>query len=106
MGKSSLINALSGRYLAEVSDVEIGTSEAKRYAYEADGHVFFEVIDTRGIGESELFNTKADDTLKDVLLSFEPDAVLFLQKATERAHIDKDVAITKKIMKKQLMAFL
>ncbi|WP_432352480.1 GTPase [Sporosarcina sp. A2] len=100
VGKSSLINALSGRYLAEVSDVEIGTSEAKRYAYEADGHVFFEVIDTRGIGESELFNTKADDTLKDVLLSFEPDAVLFLQKATERAHIDKDVAITKKIMKK------
>ncbi|WP_025786290.1 GTPase [Sporosarcina sp. D27] len=100
VGKSSLINALSGRYLAEVSEVEIGTKEAKRYAYEADGHVYFEVIDTRGIGESETFDTKAEDTLKDVIHSFEPDAVLFLQKATERAHIDKDVAVTKKIMKK------
>ena len=30
VGKSSLINAMSGRYLAEVSDVEIGTIEARR----------------------------------------------------------------------------
>ena len=100
VGKSSLINALSGRYLAEVSDVEIGTKEAKRYAYEADGHVYFEVIDTRGIGESESFDTKAEDALKDVIHSFQPDAVLFLQKASERAHIDKDVQVTKRIMDK------
>ncbi|MDW0110233.1 GTPase [Sporosarcina aquimarina] len=100
VGKSSLINAISGHYLAEVSEIEIGTTEAKRYAYEADGHVYFEVIDTRGIGESESFDTKAEEALKEVIQSFEPDAVLFLQKAAERAHIDKDVEITKKIMKK------
>lgn len=100
VGKSSLINAISGRYLAEVSEIEIGTNEAKRYAYEADGHVYFEVIDTRGIGESESFDTKAEEALKEVIHSFEPDAVLFLHKAAERAHIDKDIEVTKKIMKK------
>lgn len=100
VGKSSLINALSGRYLAEVSAVEIGTKEAKRYVYEDEGHVYFEVIDTRGIGESESFDSKAEDALKDVIQSFEPDAVLFLQKATERGHIDKDVQVTNKIMDK------
>ncbi len=100
VGKSSLINAISGRYLAEVSDVEIGTKEAKRFAYEADGHTYFEVIDTRGIGESETFDTNAEDALKNVIQSFEPDAVLFLQKAAERAHIDKDIQITKRLMKK------
>ncbi|GKV69459.1 hypothetical protein NCCP2716_19570 [Sporosarcina sp. NCCP-2716] len=100
VGKSSLVNAMSGRYLAEVSDIDIGTKEAGRYAYEADGHTFFEVIDTRGIGESETFDTQAEDSLKEVIRSFEPDAVLFLQKATERGHIDKDIEVTKKIMKK------
>ncbi len=100
VGKSSLVNAMSGRYLAEVSDIDIGTKEAGRYAYEADGHTFFEVIDTRGIGESETFDTQAEETLKEVIRSFEPDAVLFLQKATERGHIDKDIEVTKKILKK------
>jgi len=100
VGKSSLINALSGHYLAEVSDVEIGTKEARRFTYESDGQVYFEVIDTRGIGESETFKIKAEEDLLEVIRDFNPDALLFLQKATERAHIDKDIEITKRIMKK------
>ncbi|KZE38558.1 hypothetical protein AV656_06525 [Bhargavaea cecembensis] len=100
VGKSSLINAMSGKYLAEVSDVEIGTKEARRFTYEADGQVYFEVIDTRGIGESETFDTKAEDELAGVIREFRPDALLFLQKATERAHIDKDVLVTKQLMEK------
>ena len=98
VGKSSLINAMSGRYLAEVSDVEIGTKEARRFTYESDGQVYFEVIDTRGIGESESFNQTAESELATVIKAFRPDAILFLQKATERAHIDKDVDSAKKMM--------
>ena len=100
VGKSSLINAMSGRYLAEVSDVEIGTKEARRFTYESDGQVYFEVIDTRGIGESESFDTKAEEDLLGVIREFNPDALLFLQKATDRAHIDKDIEVTKRILKK------
>ncbi|MCM3087038.1 50S ribosome-binding GTPase [Bhargavaea ginsengi] len=100
VGKSSLINAMSGKYLAEVSDVEIGTKEARRFTYESEGQVYFEVIDTRGIGESETFDTKAEDELAGVIREFRPDALLFLQKATERAHIDKDVLVTKQLMEK------
>ncbi|WP_424236724.1 GTPase family protein [Bhargavaea ginsengi] len=100
VGKSSLINAMSGKYLAEVSDVEIGTKKARRFTYESEGQVYFEVIDTRGIGESETFDTKAEDELAGVIREFRPDALLFLQKATERAHIDKDVLITKQLMEK------
>ncbi|MFD1926809.1 GTPase family protein [Sporosarcina siberiensis] len=100
VGKSSFINAMSGHYLAEVSDVEIGTKEARRFTYESDGQVYFEVIDTRGIGESETFKVKAEEDLLEVIRDFNPDALLFLQKATERAHIDKDIEITKRIIKK------
>lgn len=100
VGKSSLINAMSGQYLAEVSDVEIGTTEARRFTYETDGQVYFEVIDTRGIGESETFSISAEEDLMNVIQDFKPDALLFLQKATERAHIDKDIEVTKRIMKK------
>ena len=98
VGKSSLINAMSGRYLAEVSDIEIGTKEARRFTYESDGQVYFEVIDTRGIGESESFTKSAEAELTAVIKEFRPDAILFLQKATERAHIDIDVDSAKKIM--------
>ena len=100
VGKSSLINAMSGQYLAEVSDIEIGTKEARRFTYESDGQVYFEVIDTRGIGESESFNTKAEEDLLDVIGDFKPDALLFLQKASDRAHIDKDIEVTKRILQK------
>ncbi|CAM3187420.1 GTPase [Filibacter tadaridae] len=100
VGKSSLINAMSGRYLAEVSDVEIGTEEARRFTYESDGQVYFEVIDTRDIGESEAFTKDADAEaeLAAVVKAFRPDAILFLQKATERAHSDIDVESAKKMM--------
>ena len=81
-----------------MSDVEIGTKEARRFTYEADGQVYFEVIDTRGIGESEAFDQTAEAELAIVIKEFRPDAILFLQKATERAHIDLDVASAKKMM--------
>lgn len=53
VGKSSLINAMCGKYLAEISNIKIGTQQAEKYEYKSEGSVVLEVLDTRGIGESE-----------------------------------------------------
>ena len=98
VGKSSLINALFGKYLAEVSDVETGTKHSKKYSYVSQGETILEVIDTRGTGESEKSQDKsAEKALKEAVKNFSPDAVLFLVKAKERGHIDKDIEQLKEI---------
>lgn len=98
VGKSSLINALRGRYLAKVSDVEIGTSEAKEFKYSDCGRVLFEVMDTRGIAESEKTDKKtAEEALLKAIEDFNPDAILFLTRCNERAYLDSDAAFVKSI---------
>lgn len=98
VGKSSLINAIFGKYIARTSPVDIGTTQLSRYNYEADGDVLFEVIDTRGIAESFATNaTSAEEDLKKAVIDFDPDAVLFLSDATQRARMDEDVTYIKKL---------
>lgn len=99
-GKSSLINALASRYLAETSNVFSCTAEAKKFRYTANGKVMFEIIDTRGIGESlqrKEFSKEAEQQLESDLKKFEPDAILFVVPASVRAHINDDVKILKDI---------
>ncbi|ADH97758.1 GTPase [Salisediminibacterium selenitireducens] len=98
VGKSSLINALFGKYHAKTSPIEIGTQKLERYNYESNGEVVFEVIDTRGIGESKTDNaTSAEEDLKHAVEDFDPDAILFLSDATQRARMDEDVNYIKEI---------
>ena len=98
VGKSSLINAIFGKYIARTSPVEIGTTQLSRYNYESDGDILFEVIDTRGIAESSNDKeTTAEEDLKKTIEDFEPDAVLFLSDATQRARMDEDVNFIKKV---------
>lgn len=98
VGKSSLINAISGRYLAKVSNVEIGTTEAKRFQYVDSGKILFEVIDTRGIAEAEKIDKKsAEEALSQAINDFNPDAVLFLARCDERAYLDSDAAFVKSL---------
>ncbi|GAB2545002.1 GTPase [Gracilibacillus alcaliphilus] len=98
VGKSSLINAIFGKYIAKTSPVAIGTNQLERYNYEADGDVLFEVIDTRGIAESSTNqNTSAEEDFTKAVQAFDPDAVLFLSDATQRARMDEDVAYIKKV---------
>ncbi|MGM0524112.1 MAG: GTPase, partial [Bacillota bacterium] len=52
VGKSSLINAMFGRYLAKTSAVEVGTQSVSSYQYRDNDRVLFDVIDTRGLNES------------------------------------------------------
>jgi uncharacterized protein (DUF697 family)/predicted GTPase len=99
VGKSSLINALVGRYLAKVSDVTLGTTAAQPFAYTSLGKTLFEVIDTRGLGESVMPSTglTAERHLHDTMQAFQPDAILFLHRCKERAYMDEDALRVKDI---------
>jgi uncharacterized protein (DUF697 family)/predicted GTPase len=99
VGKSSLINAMVGRHLAKVSDVTIGTTSAARYTYKSLGKTLFEVIDTRGLAESIASSAEhtTEAQLLNTIASFHPDAILFLSRCKERAHLDKDAALLRSI---------
>lgn len=91
VGKSSLINAMFGTYLAETSAVEVGTVEHDVFQYKKNGKIIFEIIDTRGIKEniSELSHS-AEDDLKNVIEDFQPDAFLFLTNGADRSGLKED----------------
>ena len=57
VGKSSLINALCGSYVAKVSDTKICTEGAEMYQCKDEGRVLMDILDTRGIAESESINS-------------------------------------------------
>jgi predicted GTPase len=99
VGKSSLINALVGRYLAKVSDVTLGTTAAQPFAYTSLGNTLFEVIDTRGLGESATASMGliAERQLRDAMRAFQPDAILFLHRCKERAYMDEEARLVKDI---------
>jgi predicted GTPase/uncharacterized protein (DUF697 family) len=100
VGKSSLLNAMFGTYLAEISDVEVGTVNTRSFEYWEDKEKVLEVLDTRGIGESEAGSIKAEDQLKNDIEKLNPDAILFLVRAKDRSRIDKDIAELKEITAK------
>lgn len=104
VGKSSLINAICNKYLAEVSDVEIGTKEIQRFEYKDEGSTILEVLDTRGIGESVLSTNENDNTAEITLLKeitdFNPDAILFLIRCKSRDRINEDIETLKLIKAK------
>ena len=52
VGKSSLINALCGTYVAKVSDTVSCTTETESYQCKKGKKVMMEIFDTRGIAES------------------------------------------------------
>jgi predicted GTPase len=100
VGKSSLLNAMFGTYLAEISDVEVGTVNTRSFEYWEDKEKVLEVLDTRGIGESEAGSIRAEDQLKKDIENLNPDAILFLVRAKDRSRIDKDIAELKEITAK------
>lgn len=86
IGKSSLINAMFGAYLAKTSAVEVGTKSHKFYKYMKDDEVIFEVIDTRGIREGEeSANCSAEEELDQLIQDLKPDAFIFLTNAADRS---------------------
>lgn len=103
IGKSSLINALCGGYVAEVSNVDICTSETKIYQYKDHDRTLIEIMDSRGIAESNLNNEdmQAEDQLFNAIDQFAPDAILFVLSCERRDEsIDADVSFLETVRKK------
>lgn len=102
VGKSSLINALCGAYVAKVSDTTSCTSNANICQCKDGDRVLMEILDTRGIAESESLDTKrtAEDALVDAVNEFSPDIAIFMLNCTHRDDVDSDVEFLKKVAKK------
>lgn len=101
VGKSSLINAICGAYVAKVSDTTSCTETAKIYKCESEGRVLMEVLDTRGIAETESLNSgmSAEDMLIDQINEFSPDVAIFMLNCTHRDDVISDVEFLKKVSK-------
>ncbi len=88
-GKSSLINALAGKYLAEVSDPVPGQQQAEKHTILDGDRVLFEVVDTRGIADA---GENAEAELEKALQGFAPDIMILAIPLTDRSHVDEDIA--------------
>ncbi len=99
VGKSSLINALCGAYVANVSDVRSCTSTASIYECKDKERVLMEILDTRGIAESDSLDDtiSAEEMLIDQINEFSPDVAIFMLNCTHRDDVDNDVEFLKKV---------
>lgn len=98
VGKSSLINAVFGEYLAETSAIEVGTKDSQVFQYKKNDEVMFEIIDTRGIKENlNALSSTAEEDLKNVIEEFEPDAFLLLTNGADRSTLREDAVYLKEI---------
>ncbi|MHC1759200.1 MAG: GTPase [Negativicutes bacterium] len=96
-GKSSVINALAGKYLAEISDPVPGQQCAEKHCIYDGDRILFEVVDTRGIADAE---TGAEAELEKAFTGFQPDIMMLVIPMTDRSHMDEDIRAVKQIHKK------
>ena len=101
VGKSSLINALCGAYVAKVSDTRSCTDKAECYQCMDGDRVLMEILDTRGIAESETLNSEisAEQMLINQINEFSPDVAIMMLNCTHRDDIISDVEFMKKVAK-------
>ena len=99
VGKSSLINALCGSYVAKVSDTRSCTENAEVYQCKDGDRVLMEILDTRGIAESEAVNDEktAEDMLIDQINEFSPDVAIFMLNCTHRDDVIEDIEFLKNL---------
>lgn len=102
VGKSSLINALCNSYVAKVSDTTSCTPNANIYQCKDGDRVLMEILDTRGIAESECLDDKisAEDALINDINEFSPDVAIFMLNCMHRDDVDADVEFLKKVAQK------
>ncbi len=99
VGKSSLINALCGAYVADVSDTMSCTSKTESYRCKKGEKTVMEILDTRGIAESLSIDEKqsAEKVLIDDMKKFSPDVAILILNSTHRDDVDKDVIMLKQL---------
>ena len=100
VGKSSLVNAIVGSYLAEISDTDSCTADVTPYAYQDQGETLLEILDTRGIAESDRLDSS--ETPEQYLLrhvnEFSPDAAIFLLSCTHRDSVGEDAEFIQRVI--------
>jgi uncharacterized protein (DUF697 family)/GTP-binding protein EngB required for normal cell division len=96
-GKSSVINALAGKYLAEISDPVPGQKRAEKHRIYDEDRILFEVVDTRGIADAE---AGAEVELENAFNGFQPDIMMLVIPMTDRSHVDEDIRAVNQIHKK------
>ncbi len=99
VGKSSLINALCGSYVARVSDTTSCTATTNIYKCMDGDRVLMEILDTRGIAESVAMDKEqsAEDALIEQINEFSPDVAIFMLNCTHRDDILEDVEFLKNL---------
>ena len=99
VGKSSLINALCGSYVAKVSDTRSCTEHAEVYQCKDGDRILMEILDTRGIAESEAVTSEktAEEMLIDQINEFSPDVAIFMLNCTHRDDVVEDIEFLKKL---------
>lgn len=102
VGKSSLINALCGAYVAPVSNTKSCTNGAYSYECKDKDRVLMEIFDTRGIAESDSLDDtiSAEDALINQISEFSPDVAVFMLNCTHRDDIDSDIEFIKRVSKR------
>lgn len=107
VGKSSLINTLCGAYVAPVSDTRSCTETAQTYQCKDGERTLMEILDTRGIAESDNLNAEisAEDMLINQVKEFSPDVAIFMLNCTHRDDVDSDVNFLKKLSESYAQAY-
>ena len=102
-GKSSLINALAGRAIADVGDIKPTTPESTPYLIHFEEQFSaWQVIDSRGIFETTRPDgapaTDAVEVLKRDLLKYRPDVLMHVISAPEMRNLAPDLKIVREIL--------
>lgn len=101
-GKSSLLNALANRQVAEVGDIKPTTPASVVHEINFnDRYATWSVIDTRGIFETTKPNgalgEDATEILKKDILKYKPDIILHVISASEIRNLSNDLKVFKEI---------
>lgn len=104
-GKSSLINTLAGKEVAETSDIKPGTIGSTPYVISfSEQHAAWKVIDSRGIFESTspagAPPTDAVTQVHQDLDRHNPDVILHVISAPEVRTLSNDMGVLNKILNK------
>lgn len=108
-GKSSLINALSGREAAEIGDIKPTTPESTPYLIHfQEQFSSWQVIDSRGIFET----TRPDGApqedavvhLERDILKYKPDVIMHVVSAPEIRNLSHDLRVMQQIQRKVIDA--
>lgn len=102
-GKSSLLNALANRKVAEVGHIKPTTAESIPYEISfEDRYASWTVIDTRGIFESTspegALGEDAIEILKKDIVKYKPDIILHVIGATEIRNLSNDLIVFKDLI--------